>query len=291
MNFIRGHSGTKVQCESCLFSQGKTPEFTKMGEIHELFVLPLSLVWFAGATPEYTTTVETFFLSGSEASMVCTLLSGPMLYIPFSCFLQGMGYNITLIALWAQRGGVPRWWWTLSFPLIIPPPPASLKKKAPSFPGLICLGLCLKRSLSLYIYIYMALKIAPKGCVKNWPKIFPLFPNLYSVFVCLNSQIVSIGAEIVSSQIVKMSKMRFSKRKCHFCFGILCWRDQQNKKSNSKNAQKNVLWCHDKKKKLKNGFMQKLPNTLCVWKGTNGISMHTICFGQNAFGAPNSQNQ
>ena len=40
MNFSQGHSGTKVQCESCLFSQGKTPEFTKMGEIHELFVLP-----------------------------------------------------------------------------------------------------------------------------------------------------------------------------------------------------------------------------------------------------------
>ena len=52
MNFSQGHSGTKVQCESCLFSQGKTPEFTKMGDIHELFVLPLSLVWFAGATPE-----------------------------------------------------------------------------------------------------------------------------------------------------------------------------------------------------------------------------------------------
>ena len=53
MNFSRGHSGTKVQCESCLFSQGKTPEFTiQMGEIHELFVLALSLVWFAGATPE-----------------------------------------------------------------------------------------------------------------------------------------------------------------------------------------------------------------------------------------------
>ena len=30
----------------------KTPEFTKIGEIHELFVLALSLVWFAGATPE-----------------------------------------------------------------------------------------------------------------------------------------------------------------------------------------------------------------------------------------------
>ena len=37
MNFSQGHSGTKFQCESCLFSQGKTPEFTKMGEIHELF--------------------------------------------------------------------------------------------------------------------------------------------------------------------------------------------------------------------------------------------------------------
>ena len=52
MNFSQGHSGTKVQCESCLFSQGETPEFTKKGEIHELFVLALSLVWFAGATPE-----------------------------------------------------------------------------------------------------------------------------------------------------------------------------------------------------------------------------------------------
>ena len=41
-------------CESCLFSQGKTPEFTNMGEIHELFALALSLVWFAGATPEST---------------------------------------------------------------------------------------------------------------------------------------------------------------------------------------------------------------------------------------------
>ena len=39
-------------CESCLFSKGKTPEFTKMGEIHEVFVLALSLVWFAGATPD-----------------------------------------------------------------------------------------------------------------------------------------------------------------------------------------------------------------------------------------------
>ena len=52
MNFSRAHSGTKVRCESRLFSQGKTPELTKMGEIHELFVVALSLGWFAGATPD-----------------------------------------------------------------------------------------------------------------------------------------------------------------------------------------------------------------------------------------------
>ena len=40
MNLSGGHSGTKIQCESCLLSQGKTPEFTKMGEIHEHFFGP-----------------------------------------------------------------------------------------------------------------------------------------------------------------------------------------------------------------------------------------------------------
>ena len=53
MNFSQGHSGTKVQyVNRACFPKEKTPEFTKMGEIHELFVLALSLVWFAGATPE-----------------------------------------------------------------------------------------------------------------------------------------------------------------------------------------------------------------------------------------------
>ena len=42
----------KFDVNRACFSQGKTPEFTKMGEIHELFVLALSLAWFAGATPE-----------------------------------------------------------------------------------------------------------------------------------------------------------------------------------------------------------------------------------------------
>ena len=45
MNFSQGHSGTKVRCESRLFSQGKTPELTKMGEIHELFSF-WPFLWF-----------------------------------------------------------------------------------------------------------------------------------------------------------------------------------------------------------------------------------------------------
>ena len=44
----------------------KTPEFTKMGEIHELFVLALSLVWFAGATPETWRKTNSNFLRLSE---------------------------------------------------------------------------------------------------------------------------------------------------------------------------------------------------------------------------------
>ena len=47
-NFSRGHSGTKVRYVNRAWFPKKTPEFTKMGEIHELFVLALSLVWFAG---------------------------------------------------------------------------------------------------------------------------------------------------------------------------------------------------------------------------------------------------
>ena len=56
MNFSRGHSGTTAQCESCLFSLRKKHQNSqKLGEIHELFVLALSLVWFAGATPDSPT--------------------------------------------------------------------------------------------------------------------------------------------------------------------------------------------------------------------------------------------
>ena len=54
MNFSQGHSGTKAQfVNRACFPKEKTTEFTKKGEIHELFVLALSLVWFAGATPDF----------------------------------------------------------------------------------------------------------------------------------------------------------------------------------------------------------------------------------------------
>ena len=47
------------------FPKEKTPEFTKMGEIHELLVLPLSLVWFAGATPDNSKCFLEGFLEGA----------------------------------------------------------------------------------------------------------------------------------------------------------------------------------------------------------------------------------
>ena len=54
MNFSQGHSGTKVRYvnRACFPKEKHQNSDKKMGEIHELFVLALSLVWFAGATPE-----------------------------------------------------------------------------------------------------------------------------------------------------------------------------------------------------------------------------------------------
>ena len=67
MNFSQGHSGTKVRdVNRACFPKENTPEFTKMGEIHELFVLDLSLVWFAGATPDSR---ESF--QGSQTPFFC----------------------------------------------------------------------------------------------------------------------------------------------------------------------------------------------------------------------------
>ena len=59
-------------------------------------------------------------------------------------------------------------------------------------------------------------------CVKHWSKscvkmVQAVFLFLFPQFLaCLKTEIVSICAKIVFSQIVGMSKMRFSKRKLHF---------------------------------------------------------------------------
>ena len=46
-----------------------------MGEIHELFVLALSLVWFAGATPDFWSTFCVVYLD-SRAVDECAGVSG-----------------------------------------------------------------------------------------------------------------------------------------------------------------------------------------------------------------------
>ena len=52
MNFSQGHSEQKFEMSIVLVFLRKNTRIHKMGEIHELFVLALALVWFAGATPE-----------------------------------------------------------------------------------------------------------------------------------------------------------------------------------------------------------------------------------------------
>ena len=53
MNFPRGKfERTFDENCACFPRKRKTPEFTKKGEIHALFVSAPFLVWFAGATPD-----------------------------------------------------------------------------------------------------------------------------------------------------------------------------------------------------------------------------------------------
>ena len=52
MNLSRGHSGQKFDVNRACFPKDKHQKSHRNGEIHELFVLTLSLIWFAGATPE-----------------------------------------------------------------------------------------------------------------------------------------------------------------------------------------------------------------------------------------------
>ena len=78
----------------------------------------------AGKKKVYTTTAESllFSSSSSEASVVYTLLSGPMVYTLFPCFPRKRVYTIPFLLCDLRAGrqtekrGVPRWWCILFFP-------------------------------------------------------------------------------------------------------------------------------------------------------------------------------
>ena len=107
--------------------------------------------------------------------------------------------------------------------------------------------------VNIYIYIYCRVKAGPrfgglcvknwsKSCVKNWSKFFFFLtvfppPPFYSVWgACLKTQIVSHCAKIVFfCKVAGMSKMRFSRRKLHFCF-LLCWRNRNQIKRKKQNG-------------------------------------------------------
>ena len=51
MNFSQGHSGTKVQCESCLFPKEKHQNLQKWAKFMNFSFWPFLWFWFARATP------------------------------------------------------------------------------------------------------------------------------------------------------------------------------------------------------------------------------------------------
>ena len=81
-------------------------------------------VGWAGKKQVHTTTVETllYFFSGSEASMVYALLSGPMVHTLFLCFSRKMVYTVAFllcdlrVGRQTEKGGLPLWWCMLFCP-------------------------------------------------------------------------------------------------------------------------------------------------------------------------------
>ena len=88
----RGQTRTKVRCKSCFFPQGKNTRIHKMGESHEFFVLALSLVCFAGATPDFFPVLWSF-LSILRPIPGVVLLDFPLFCRRFGCF-WGLGTQI-----------------------------------------------------------------------------------------------------------------------------------------------------------------------------------------------------
>ena len=88
MNFSQGHSGTKVQCESRLFSQEKNTRIHKNGRNSWTFRFGLSLVWFAGATPE-TFSMHVLLLMGGGGT---SNISGNLTWM---VLLLGLKFSIS----------------------------------------------------------------------------------------------------------------------------------------------------------------------------------------------------
>ena len=75
MSLRRGIPEQNFNVNRACFPKETTPNFTKMGEIHELFVLALSLVWFAGATPDFNSSKTPFNVRlEKNLSRLCLLI-------------------------------------------------------------------------------------------------------------------------------------------------------------------------------------------------------------------------
>ena len=118
-----------------------------------------------------------------------------------------------------------------------------------------------------------------QSCVKNWSKCFRIFivflgmfQNTNSVTLCQNS--------VFFCKIVGISKRGFRKENCIFCFLSFCLfyvgeietEKRKKNKQNGKRSQNPIkivffeVVIH-RCEKSKNGFLAKLPDTICVRKG------------------------
>ena len=90
MNFSQGHSGTEVRSVNrACFPEGKHQNSHKNGRnSYELFVLALSLVWFAGATPD---------LNGVGGNF--PFFPFFVVFLPFFVFLRFSSFFFLLIVL------------------------------------------------------------------------------------------------------------------------------------------------------------------------------------------------
>ena len=127
MNFSQGHSGKKVHfCEfrACFPKEKHRNSHKKMCEIHELFVLALSLGWFAGATPDF-----------GECALVPVFVPGEHANVPsVRFFVPGEHPNVPSFRF-SFRGNIrtyPPFW---KPPFWVPPKCPKPRKSPKESPG------------------------------------------------------------------------------------------------------------------------------------------------------------